>query len=90
MILRNILKNPGDTPPEVTGNRIGDRLIDSGVVSQSQIDVALENRDDSDEKLGETLVKQNVVPAKAALPSGITLIRLSASLNRALSLLNIS
>lgn len=63
--LRNILKNPGDTPPEVTGNRIGDRLVDSGVVSQSQIDVALENREDPNEKLGETLVKQNVVPARA-------------------------
>lgn len=63
--LRNLLKNPNDTPPEVTGSRVGDRLVDTGVVSQSQIDVAIEKRDDPDEKLGETLVKQNIVPAKA-------------------------
>jgi len=63
--LRKILKNPEDIPPEVTGNRIGDRLIDAGIVSQSRIDIALENKEDPDEKLGETLVKQKVVPAKA-------------------------
>ncbi len=65
LTLRNILKNPSETPPEVSGGRIGDRLIDSGIVSQSQIDIAIEKREDPDEKLGETLIKQNIVPAKA-------------------------
>lgn len=65
LTLRNILKNPSDAPPEATGDRIGDRLIDSGIVSQSQIDAAIENRENPNEKLGETLVKQNIVPAKA-------------------------
>jgi len=62
--LRSIISNPDELPPE-GGDRVGDRLIDAGLVTQNQIDSALSKRTDPTEKLGETLVKQNVLPAKA-------------------------
>lgn len=45
--------------------RVGDILVDMGAVSQTEIDEALERRARKDEKLGETLVREGLVPAKA-------------------------
>ncbi|NMC43870.1 MAG: chemotaxis protein CheA [candidate division Zixibacteria bacterium] len=45
--------------------RVGDILVDMGAVSQTEIDEALERRERKDEKLGETLVREGLVPAKA-------------------------
>lgn len=61
--LRRILEDPTATilkaPP-----RVGDILIDMGAVTQPEIDEALAKKERPDEKLGETLVKQGLVPAK--------------------------
>lgn len=62
--LRSRLENP-ETDDERCSSRVGDILIDMGAVSQKQIDRALEQRARKDEKLGETLVREGVVPAKA-------------------------
>jgi two-component system chemotaxis sensor kinase CheA len=61
--LRLFLEDPGAAPIE-TPRRVGDILIDMGVVTQPEIDSALAKKENPKEKLGETLVKQGVVPAK--------------------------
>ncbi|MFH2035222.1 MAG: chemotaxis protein CheA [Candidatus Zixiibacteriota bacterium] len=63
--LRRILENPEDIPAKPPAYRIGDQLIEMGVVSQKQINEALKKRETPDEKIGETLVKQKMAPAKA-------------------------
>ncbi len=62
--LRQIIKDPSVIPVRAVRERVGDKLIDMGVVSQDKIDEALEKRKDPEERIGETLVKQGLVPAK--------------------------
>ncbi len=61
--LRRILENPDvatfEEPP-----RVGDILVEMGAVTQPEIDKALAKKEYPQEKLGETLVKQGLVPAK--------------------------
>lgn len=54
-----------DADDELAPPRVGDILVDMGAVSQTEIDEALERRERKDEKLGETLVREGLVPAKA-------------------------
>ncbi len=63
--LREILKDPEAATGAESSDRIGDKLIDMGVVNQDKINKALQNKEKPDERIGETLVKQKVVPAKA-------------------------
>jgi two-component system chemotaxis sensor kinase CheA len=62
--LRWRLENP-ETGDEPVSSRVGDILVEMGAVSQAEIDAALERRKQRDEKLGETLVREGLVPAKA-------------------------
>jgi len=62
--LRYLVSHPDESPPEVSSDRVGDRLIDMGAVTQEKIDQALKKKASPDERLGETLVKQKLVPAK--------------------------
>lgn len=62
--LRRYLENPDATPSGVVPKRVGDILIEMGIVTQPQIDSALAKKETPEEKLGETLVRQGVVPAK--------------------------
>jgi two-component system chemotaxis sensor kinase CheA len=62
--LRRINSDPSKASVASDGERVGDLLVDMGAVSQSQIDEALAKKGSKD-KLGETLVKQGVVPAKS-------------------------
>jgi len=62
--LRDILKDP-EAASEHASDRIGDKLIEMGVVDQEKINQALLKKEKPEERLGETLVKQKVVPAKA-------------------------
>jgi two-component system chemotaxis sensor kinase CheA len=50
-----------------SGKRVGDILIDMGATNQDEIDDALQTRESPEEKIGETLVKQGKVPAKAVV-----------------------
>jgi len=50
-----------------TSSRVGDILIDMGATTQYEIDQALAQRESPNEKLGQTLVKQGKVPAKAVV-----------------------
>ena len=59
--LHKILDDPIDSADNTSGNRVGDHLIKTGVVSRAQIESALAKRESPDEKLGETLVKQKIV-----------------------------
>jgi len=63
--LRDILKDPEAVSTAESSDRIGDKLINMGIVNQDKIDKAIQNKEKPDERLGETLVKQKVVPAKA-------------------------
>ncbi len=62
--LRRLIENPDQAPSETKAERVGDILIQMGAVSQPQIDEALSKKKGADERLGETLVKQGIVPAK--------------------------
>jgi two-component system chemotaxis sensor kinase CheA len=62
--LRRILENPENAMISAPPPRVGDILIEMGAVTQPEIDEALLNKEHPDERLGETLVKQGVVPAK--------------------------
>jgi two-component system, chemotaxis family, sensor kinase CheA len=59
------IANPASTMPAQPEQRVGDILINKGMVTQNQIDSALSNKASPDEKLGETLVKQGLVEAKS-------------------------
>jgi len=61
--LHHILEHPTASAMEVPP-KVGDILIDMGAVTQPEIDEALAKRERPNEKLGETLVKQGLVPAK--------------------------
>jgi two-component system chemotaxis sensor kinase CheA len=63
--LRALIEDPQATMIEEPPQRVGDILIDMGVVSQETIDTALTKKERVDEKLGETLIRQGLVPAKA-------------------------
>jgi two-component system chemotaxis sensor kinase CheA len=66
--LRHVQKVVRNEPIEGEGDgtkRVGDILIDMGATTQDEIDAAIADRDDPDERLGETLVKKGVVRAKA-------------------------
>lgn len=62
--LRKIIANPAQVNMAGASSRVGDILIEMGAVSQREIDTALTKKDNPDEKLGETLVRQGLVPAK--------------------------
>ncbi len=62
--LRALIANPG-AAAEPTSPRVGDILVDMGATTQQQIDQALAHKVSSSELIGETLVKQGVVEAKA-------------------------
>ncbi|MEP0828339.1 MAG: chemotaxis protein CheA [bacterium] len=62
--LRKIIADPAQSNTMATSSRVGDILIEMGAVSQQEIDSALSRKEKPDEKLGETLVRQGVVPAK--------------------------
>ncbi|SYZ74394.1 putative Histidine kinase [Candidatus Zixiibacteriota bacterium] len=62
--LRQLIEHPDQVPSEPRPERVGDILIQMGAVSQPQIDEALTKKKSTDEKLGETLVNQGIVPAK--------------------------
>ncbi len=60
------VENGNETIQEsMSSPRVGDLLVDMGVVSQSEIDVALEKKVSPEEKIGETLVRQGKVTKKA-------------------------
>jgi two-component system, chemotaxis family, sensor kinase CheA len=61
--LKALIENPEAATIEEP-QRVGDILIDMGAVSQNEIDEALTKKEKSNEKLGETLVKQGLVSAK--------------------------
>lgn len=63
--LRDVIANPGQATPTDTSERVGDILIDMGATSQTAIDEALTHKEVPQDRLGETLVKQGVVPAQA-------------------------
>jgi two-component system chemotaxis sensor kinase CheA len=63
--LRDVITNPGQATPTDTSERVGDILIDMGATSQTAIDEALTHKEVPQDRLGETLVKQGVVPAQA-------------------------
>ncbi|MCP4567127.1 MAG: chemotaxis protein CheA [FCB group bacterium] len=50
-----------------TPQRVGDKLVEMGAVSQREIEEALKHKKSSDEKIGETLVRQGKVTAKAVV-----------------------
>lgn len=62
--LRKIIANPAQANMAGASLRVGDILIEMGAVSQQEIDSALSRKEKPDEKLGETLVRQGLVPAK--------------------------
>lgn len=62
--LRSIIADPAQSNMMGTSSRVGDILIEMGAVSQQEIDSALSRKEKPDEKLGETLVRQGLVPAK--------------------------
>ncbi len=63
--LRLLLENPDAASLGEAPARVGDILVDMGAVSQEAIDAALTHKEKDGEKLGETLVRQGVVSAKA-------------------------
>jgi two-component system chemotaxis sensor kinase CheA len=70
--LRQLIANKGqqsetDELECDTGKRVGDILIDMGATKQTDIDNALSKKETPDEKIGQTLVKQGKVPAKAVV-----------------------
>ena len=60
-----VVRNEASPDAEEDVARVGDILVDMGVTTQGAIDTALQEKGDEGELLGETLVKQGVVPAKA-------------------------
>jgi len=70
--LRRLIANKGqqsetDGLESDVGNRVGDILIDMGATKQTDIDNALSKKETPDEKIGQTLVRQGKVPAKAVV-----------------------
>ncbi|MDD4050907.1 MAG: chemotaxis protein CheA [candidate division Zixibacteria bacterium] len=63
--LRRLIENPEATEVGEPPARVGDILIDMGLVSQEAIDTALAQKKRVNERLGETLIRQGLVPAKA-------------------------
>ena len=70
--LRQLIADKGvegeiDNLDAEAGNRVGDILVDMGATTQPDIDEALTRKETADEKIGQTLVKQGKVPAKAVV-----------------------
>lgn len=62
--LREILKDPDSFSFAESSDRVGDKLVDMGIVDQKKIDEALQHKESDEERIGQTLVKQKVVSAK--------------------------